>query len=234
MLAKGSTVANLGGGHNHSEPDLQFGHLVAPHVLAPHHQHFFNVRLDMDVDGTSNSVSEIETKPVSDSSANPAGNAFVMTETPILSEQASVRDLDFFTQRKWKIYNPGSITPKLGYARGYILVPGDNSSPYLQSYSPLLRRGAFVSHHVWFTQQNDNEMYAAGPYPTQRETSDGLPEWIKQNRGLQNSDVVAWYSFALTHAPRPEEWPVMVVHKTGFKLIPAGFFDHNPALDVRR
>ena len=30
---------------------LQSGHLVAANVVAPHHQHFFNFRLDFDVDG---------------------------------------------------------------------------------------------------------------------------------------------------------------------------------------
>jgi primary-amine oxidase len=38
----------------------------------------------------------------------------------------------------------------------------------------------------------------------------------------------------VTHIPRPEDWPVMPVHKTGFKLIPNGFFAHNPAMDLPR
>src|SRR6185503_18965401 len=115
MLTKGSNVTSMNGGHNHAEPDLQFGHLVAPNVVAPHHQHFFNVRLDMDVDGTQNSVAEIETKPVTESSKNPAGNAFIMKETPITNESNGSRDLNAVSQRKWKIYNPNSITEKLGY-----------------------------------------------------------------------------------------------------------------------
>jgi len=32
--------------------------------------------------------------------------------------------------------------------------------------------------------------------------------------------------------PRPEDWPVMPVEYTGFSLVPFGFFDRNPALDV--
>jgi primary-amine oxidase len=38
----------------------------------------------------------------------------------------------------------------------------------------------------------------------------------------------------VTHIPRPEEWPIMPVHHIGFQLLPAGFFDRNPALDVPR
>ena len=89
-----------------------------------------------------------------------------------------------------------------------------------------------MKHAFWATQENDDEMHAAGEYPNQRSTSDGLPVWTEQNRSLENQDVVIWYTFAVTHAPRPEEWPVMAVYKNGFKLIPVGFFDRNPALDV--
>jgi primary-amine oxidase len=43
-----------------------------------------------------------------------------------------------------------------------------------------------------------------------------------------------WHTFGVTHVPRPEDWPVMPVETTGFQLLPAGFFDRNPALDVPR
>ena len=38
----------------------------------------------------------------------------------------------------------------------------------------------------------------------------------------------------VTHVPRPEEWPVMPASHHGFRLLPAGFFAANPALDVPR
>jgi primary-amine oxidase len=43
---------------------------------------------------------------------------------------------------------------------------------------------------------------------------------------------VIWYTLGVTHIPRPEEWPIMTVHPAGFRLVPDGFFDHNPAADV--
>ncbi len=44
--------------------------------------------------------------------------------------------------------------------------------------------------------------------------------------------MVVWHTFGVTHIPRPEDWPVMPVEYTGFSLVPVGFFDRNPALDV--
>src|SRR6266852_1302485 len=58
-----------------------YGHVVAENLAAVHHQHFFNFRLDMDVDGTANSVVERNIEPLPPSPANPYGNAITMKET---------------------------------------------------------------------------------------------------------------------------------------------------------
>ena len=47
------------------------------------------------------------------------------------------------------------------------------------------------------------------------------------------TDVVFWYTFGHTHLPRPEDYPVMPAASIGFLLKPSGFFDLNPANDVR-
>ena len=75
-------------------------------------------------------------------------------------------------------------------------------------------------------------MRAAGDFPNQHDGGAGLPEWTAADRDLVDTDVVLWYSFGITHLPRPEDWPVMPVEYTGFLLMPFGFFDRNPALDV--
>ena len=49
---------------------------------------------------------------------------------------------------------------------------------------------------------------------------------------MVETDLVVWHTFGVTHIVRPEEWPVMPVERTGFSLIPTGFFDGNPALDI--
>ena len=58
-----------------------YGHLVAKNMAAVHHQHFFNFRLDMDVDGRPNRVVEMNSAPVPAGPQNPYGGAFTMQET---------------------------------------------------------------------------------------------------------------------------------------------------------
>ena len=54
----------------------RYGTEVAPRLLAPNHQHFFNARLDFAVDGEENTVYEVNTQSVPSGPDNPHGNAF--------------------------------------------------------------------------------------------------------------------------------------------------------------
>jgi len=230
MLAKGVSAQDHAAAH--ADPKAAYGHLVAPGVLAPHHQHFFNFRLDFDVDGTDNVVLEDNVRSKPAGPGNPLANAIAMTSTPLTHEAAAKRDLDLSSARKWRVVS-ASAKNELGMPTGYALLPAENSVPYLLPSSPVRRKGRFVDHHLWVTRYAEGERYAAGPYPNQGEPGQGLPLWTKADRDLNGKDVVLWYTFGVTHIPRPEDWPVMPVYTTGFKLVPVGFFARNPALDVR-
>lgn len=223
MLTKGVS----GTTHDHS------AHLVAPNLVAPHHQHFFNFRLDFDVDGPTNSILESNSRAVEDVEANPLGNAFVMEATKLASEKAARRDLNLLAQRKWKVVNPATKNV-LGEPTAYVLVPGENSMPYVRASAPVRKRAAFLEHHFWATRFRDAEMHASGYYPNQSKGGDGLEKWTADDETLDKTDVVVWYTTGVTHIPRPEEWPIMNVHQTGFKLMPAGFFARNPAVNLRK
>jgi primary-amine oxidase len=106
--------------------------------------------------------------------------------------------------------------------------------PYLAPETPTRRRAPFIDHHVFVTRYKDDERHAGGWYPNQHAGGRGLDAYTADDEPLENEDVVLWYTMGITHVPRPEEWPIMPVHKLGFELLPAGFFDRNPGLDVPR
>lgn len=229
MLPKGVRETKVSG-HNGHFPS---GHLVAANVAAPHHQHFFNFRLDFDVDGTNNSVREMNTRAQSPGRANPNLNGMIMEETLLGTERAAQRAMNLQTARTWLVVNPAAHNT-LGHNTSYILVPGANALPYIAPSSEVRRRAGFINSHFWATRYNPDEMNAAGVYPNQSRGGDGLPRWVANNEPLDKQDVVVWYTLGITHIPRPEEWPVMPVTHVGFKMIPGGFFARNPALDVPR
>ena len=71
----------------------------------------------------------------------------------------------------------------------------------------------------------------AGSSPVSRILG-SLTRRSEQDRPIENTDVVLWYTMGHTHIPRPEDYPVMPTAYIGFTLKPAGFFNLNPANDV--
>ncbi|HKW95342.1 MAG TPA: primary-amine oxidase [Methylomirabilota bacterium] len=209
----------------------RWGAIVAPGVYGPIHQHFFNVRLDMMVDGPDNSVYEVDTVADPPGPDNPHHNAFHTESTLLGTESRAQRLIDPLVGRFWTIVNP-SRPNRVGEPVGYKLMPGENMLPFAGPEAQVTRRAAFMSRHLWVTRYAPRERYAAGDYPNQHPGGDGLPLYARDDASLVNTDVVVWYTFGAHHVVRPEDWPVMPVTGIGFMLKPVGFFDRNPALDV--
>lgn len=224
VLAQG-TVAQ-----KQSEDD-SYGRLIAKNIFGVNHQHFFNYRLDFDVDGQANSVMEMNVKALPMDEKNPLGNAIAVAETPLTKETAAIRDLDMKSSREWMIVSADKKNP-LGAAPGYMLMPGGNSMFLPVEGSKIRQRAEFATHHVWVTKYKPTELYAGGDYPNQTQPGQGLPKYIADDEPLMGEDIVLWYTMGVTHIPRSEDWPVMPVHRVGFKLVPRGFFNRNPAINL--
>jgi primary-amine oxidase len=219
-------VLSLGAVHEGESPI--HGRMVAPMLYAPNHQHFFNVRLDVGIDGMNNTVQQIDVVADELNETNPFENAFHARVTDLQTEKQAMAHLNLESGRTWRFVNP-SVKNALGEPVGYKFFPGDNAFPFASPNAWWRRRAGFVNRHVWVTPYSAEERYAAGDYPNQSSGGDGLEKWTKNDRPIENSDVVFWYTFGHTHIPRPEDCPVMPTAYIGFMLKPNGFFDQNPA-----
>jgi primary-amine oxidase len=213
------------------EPAPPYGTVVDNRSYAPVHQHFLVARLDLDVDGSANTVVEVDSvaPPVSDE--NPYGLALLTTSTPITSEANSARDYKWETQRSWKVVNPDKLN-RHGTPVAYKLVPTATFPALMDPSTPQYLRAPVIGHTLWVTQHDDDERWPCGKYPTQSSVDTGLTEWIKDDAPLENADVVLWYVFGIHHIPRVEDWPIMPVDTISFWLKPFGFFDQNPSIDA--
>lgn len=211
--------------------DLTFARVVAPNVSAPIHQHLFCVRLDMAVDGNRNSVVEVNTEALPEGPDNPWGTAFAARETVLESESAAMRNTSSSSSRYWRVQSHEN-TNRLGNPTAYRLLPTSTATMYASPESPHSQRAGFARHNLWVTPTTGDERYAAGKFPTQRNQGDGLPKYTAGDRSITDTDVTVWHTFGLTHDVRVEDFPVMPTEYTGFLLVPDGFFERNPALDV--
>ena len=208
-----------------------YGTIVSMDLSAVNHQHIFNMRLDFDVDGASNSVVEVDTVPLPIGEANPHRNAFGGQERLLETELQAQRNIDPLKARYWKILNPSRLN-RFGKPVAYKLLPESSSLMLAAPDSRVAVRARFAQKHLWVTPYHPDEMHAAGDYPNQSTGEDGLPRWTAQDRSITDTDVVVWHTFGVSHIPRPEDWPIMPVERIGFQLLPVGFFDRNPSLDV--
>jgi primary-amine oxidase len=208
-----------------------WGGLVDDNLGGPTHQHFFNARLHMDIDGGGNSVTQHEFAPRPWGTDNPHGNVFDVKSRTLSRELDAAAIADGQSGRYWKIINP-TARNHVGNPTGYKLVVTPSPVMLAQEGSFVRRRGGFATKHVWVTAYDPAEKYASGDYPNVHAGGDGLPRYIQQNRSIENTDIVVWHSFGHTHVCKPEDFPVMPMEYTGFTLKPNGFFDANPANDL--
>jgi primary-amine oxidase len=205
---------------------------IGKNIIGTYHQHLFSFRLDMEVDGWENTVVQNDAYAVPVGPDNPQGNAIGLRRTVIARENDGDWVTDTQSSRNWVVLNRGK-TNKWGVPVGYKFLPGWSSATMLaQAPSLIAKRAGFATRNMWVTPYHKDEMRAAGEYPNQSRSGDGLPRWTVANRPTEDTDVVLWHTLGVTHFPRAEDWPVMPVEKAGFHLFPVNFFDKNPALDV--
>ena len=205
--------------------------MVAPNLASPHHQHLFCYRLDFDLDGAENSVSEVDVVALPSGPTNPYDNAFDTRKRTFATELEAQRLVDPSSSRTWLIENR-SKRNVVGGPVAYKLMPGYTPTMLAGPDSAIRSRATFGTRNLWVTPFDPEEMHAAGEFPYQHPGGDGLPKWTAADRPIEDTDVVVWHTFGATHISRPEDWPVMPVEMVGFTLKPFGFFDRNPALDL--
>ncbi|MET9630377.1 primary-amine oxidase [Lentzea sp. NPDC006480] len=204
---------------------------IAPGLFAPVHQHLFCARLDVEIDGPRNSLHEIDVVGVPTGPDNPHGNAFTWQSTPLRTEREAMRMADPARARVWEIRSADRVN-RLGKPTAYQLMPHPSATLLAQPEATVRARAEFATKHLWATPFREDERYPAGEQPNAHPGGAGLPAWTAADRDLVDTDIVLWHVFGPTHVPRPEDWPVMPVDKSGFVLRPYGFCDRNPGLDL--
>ncbi|KAE8139456.1 copper amine oxidase [Aspergillus pseudotamarii] len=193
---------------------VPWGTPVADGVMAPYHQHLFNLRIDP-----------------ADAYINPLGTGYI-TEQTILNRAGPVGD-DIskgrvFTILNENVENPVSLTPI-----GYKLVSHRPQMLLVQPASWHWRRSESCETPIWVTKYNDRQLFPAGNYTNQSLGGTGIKSWIEKSRDVvRNEDIVVWHTFGFTHNPCVEDFPIMLAEIAQVRLVPYNFCLYNPAIDV--
>ncbi|CEJ88356.1 Putative Amine oxidase [[Torrubiella] hemipterigena] len=218
-----------------------YGTQVAESITAHNHQHIFCLRVDPEIDGPNNSVVQndavISSSPTG-SAANPFGNAFYCKKTTLRTAKEGATSYCHETGRNWDIINPNVINGVAKKPIGYKII--NNSCPALlaQPDAVVAKRAHFATKTLFVTPYRDHEKYPAGDYVCQSTGQMGHPfnqtmaDWVERDENIENTDIVLYNQFGLTHFPRTEDFPVMPAEPVGIMIRASNFFQKNPALWV--
>ncbi|KAE8453660.1 Copper amine oxidase [Mollisiaceae sp. DMI_Dod_QoI] len=223
---------------NPGEDTKGWGTEVYPGVNAHNHQHLFCLRIDPNIDGPDNTIFQVDATQGAGyvgSKENPYGNAFYAKRTKYSTVKEAISDYDGVTSRTWDMCNTNKLNPHSHKPVSYKLVSREVPRLLPKEGSLVWKRAGFARHAVHVTKYDDDQILPAGRHvpQTSGEPSRGIPEWIANgDASIDNTDIVLWHTFGITHFPAPEDFPVMPAEPMTLLLRPRNFFARNPALDV--
>lgn len=213
--------------------DTEWGTLIAPNLVAANHDHYFNFRVDFDVDQPVNHFSTMDIVPAKVPQDSPRTSMWTVQHSMPHSELEARYRLSAMEPRYFHISNP-EREGYLGHEPGWMIHHGNVAyGPFDFVSDPAMKRNAYIEYSVWNTVYDPDRRYAGGKYAMQSDGSDTLAEWVKEDKPLMGQDIVTWFTAGFHHIPRMEDWPVMSTEWKTVHIMPHNFFAHNPALTIR-
>jgi len=210
--------------------DTRFGTLVAPNLVAVNHDHYFNFRLDLDIDGPTNSVNRDVYRPVQLPSDSARRSLYVVERHIAETETAAALDTHGDPVRL-RVINEHRANG-VGNPASYEVLAFSHARLMLDADDWPARRAGFLRHDLWVTPYQPDERYAGGQYMLGSHGDDGLAVWAARDRAIRNQDVVVWINLGMHHLTRAEDLPVTPTMWQSFRLRPNNFFDRNPSIDL--
>ncbi|KAJ6164263.1 hypothetical protein N7470_002935 [Penicillium chermesinum] len=221
--------------------EMKLTGMLNTYCLHPTEEHIFSLRVDPEIDGPNNSVVQndaVSSEHAVGSPENPYGNAFISKKTPLRTSLEGAADYCYETNRSWDIINPNRLNKVAKKPIGYKIL-NNNCPPLLaKPGSTVYNRAAFARKPLWVTPYRDYELFPAGDYVCQSNGAENHPhnstilDWAKRNENIENTDIVCYLQFGLTHFPRTEDFPVMPAEPVSIMLRASNFYEKNPGLWV--
>ncbi|OWY36747.1 primary-amine oxidase [Herbaspirillum aquaticum] len=217
--------------------DTRYGTLIDHNIVGTTHQHIYNFRLDLDIDGESNSLTEVDPVVLPNTRSGPRSSTMQTVQRTADTEQQAAQKFDASTIRL--LSNPNKFN-KVGNPVSYQLIPyagGTHPIAKGANFSPdewLNKRLSFMDRQLWVTRYDPQQRFPEGKYPNRSHEDTGLGAFIKDNQSIVNQDDVVWLTTGTTHVARAEEWPIMPTEWVHVLLKPWNFFDETPTLGLNK
>ena len=217
--------------------DTRYGTLIDHNIVGTTHQHIYNFRLDMDVDGEANTLTEVDPVVVPNTAGGPRTSTMQTTTRIAASEKQAAQKFDASTIR---LLSNTSKLNKMGNPVSYQMIPyagGTHPIAKGANFAPdewIYNRLHFMDKQLWVTRYKPEERYPEGKYSNRSNSDTGLGQFSADDEAIVNTDNVVWLTTGTTHVARAEEWPIMPTEWVNVLLKPWNFFDETPTLGLNR
>ncbi|HHP8866718.1 primary-amine oxidase, partial [Acinetobacter baumannii] len=172
-----------------AKEDTKYGTLIDHNIVGTTHQHIYNFRLDMDVDGENNSFMHMDPVVKANDKGGVRTSSMQIDSKVITNEQNAAEKFDPSTIRLLTNFNKEN---KLGNPVSYQLIPfagGTHPVAKGANFSKdewLFKRLNFMDKQIWVTQYNPDERYPEGKYSNRSTHDTGLGQFIGNNENIEN------------------------------------------------
>jgi len=217
--------------------DTRYGTLLDHNIVGTTHQHIYNFRLDLDVDGEANSLTEIDPVVEKNTRSGPRTSTMQTVQRTVASEKAAAQKFDASTIRL--LSNTNKLN-KVGNPVSYQLIPYAGGTHPIAKGANFAKdewinhRLSFMDRQLWVTRYDENEKFPEGKYPNRSGKDTGLGQFTADDQPIVNTDNVVWLTTGTTHVARAEEWPIMPTEWVHALLKPWNYFDETPTLGLNR
>jgi len=220
-----------------AKDDTKYGTLIDHNIVGTTHQHIYNFRLDLDVDGENNRLVAMDPDVKPNTAGGPRTSTMQIDQHTIDSEQQAAQKFDPGTIR---LLSNTSKENRMGNPVSYQIIPyagGTHPVATGAKFSPdewIYHRLSFMDKQLWVTRYKADERYPEGKYPNRSTHDTGLGQYTKDNESVDNQDDVVWITTGTTHVARAEEWPIMPTEWVHALLKPWNFFNETPTLGEQK
>lgn len=215
--------------------DTKYGTLLDHNIVGTTHQHIYNFRLDLDVDGEQNSLTEVDPVVAPNTAGGPRTSTMQTTQRTVATEKQAAQKFDPSTIR---LLSNGSKTNKVGNPVSYQLIPyAGGTHPVAKGANFgkdewIYNRLNFMDKQIWVTRYQVGEQFPEGRFPNRSSKDTGLGQFSADDQAIVNTDNVVWLTTGTTHVARAEEWPIMPTEWVNVLLKPWNFFSETPTLGL--
>ena len=231
-------------GYVQSENDRQglddvFGHEIHTKLLGNLHDHIFHYKVDLDIDGRSNSFEKIEIS-VQDTANDwlPPERRILKVlqpkQVPLETDSAEVKKIDFDKPTFYNVYSDNKN--KFGSKKGYLIQPLSAVKQLLPEDDVITKMAPWSVYPLVVTRYKETELRSSSLYnqnsPTQPVVN--FESFFQDvNDFIAKKDLVAWVSIGCIEIPSSEDVPniASAANTARFFLRPFNYFDAGPSTD---